>query len=50
MASALIISMFFSALGLLASASRLIWAFARDDGLPFPTYFSHVSSLLNLDE
>ncbi|OTB15086.1 hypothetical protein K445DRAFT_23100 [Daldinia sp. EC12] len=43
MASALIISMFFSALGLLASASRLIWAFARDDGLPFPTYFSHIN-------
>lgn len=43
MVSALIISIFFSALGLLASASRLIWAFARDDGLPFPRYFSHVS-------
>lgn len=42
MVSALIISIFFSALGLLASASRLIWAFARDDGLPFPRYFSHV--------
>jgi choline transport protein len=42
MVSALIISMFFSGLGLLASASRLIWAFARDDGLPFPRYFSHV--------
>ncbi|KAI1076552.1 putative amino acid permease [Whalleya microplaca] len=44
MISALIISIFFSALGLLASASRLIWAFARDDGLPFPRYFSHVDS------
>lgn len=43
MVSALIISIFFSGLGLLASASRLIWAFARDDGLPFPRYFSHVS-------
>ncbi|RWA09390.1 hypothetical protein EKO27_g5710 [Xylaria grammica] len=42
MVSALIISILFSGLGLLASASRLIWAFARDDGLPFPRYFSHV--------
>lgn len=44
MVSALIISIFFSALGLLASSSRLIWAFARDDGVPFSRYFSHVSS------
>lgn len=44
MVSALIISMVFSSLGLMASASRLIWAFARDDGLPFPKYFSHVDS------
>jgi amino acid transporter len=43
MVSSLIISILFSGLGLLASASRLIWAFARDDGLPFPRYFSHVS-------
>ena len=45
MVSALIISMFFSALGLLASSSRLIWAFARDDGLglSLSRYFSHVS-------
>ncbi|KAF2463971.1 putative amino acid permease [Lindgomyces ingoldianus] len=44
MVSALIISIFFSALGLLASGSRLIWAFARDDGMPFPHYFSHVDA------
>jgi choline transport protein len=44
MVSAPIISIFFSALGLLASGSRLILAFARDDGIPFPRYFSHVSS------
>lgn len=25
-----------------ASASRLTWAFARDGGLPFATYFAHV--------
>lgn len=26
-----------------ASASRLIWAFARDNGLPFSSFFSRVS-------
>lgn len=26
-----------------ASAIRLTWAFARDKGLPFPQYFTHVS-------
>jgi amino acid transporter len=44
MVSALIISILFSGLSLLASASRLLWAFARDDGLPFPRYFSRVGS------
>ena len=43
MTAALILSMIFLALGLLASASRFAWAFARDNGLPFSTYFSHVS-------
>ncbi|KAI0095426.1 putative amino acid permease [Hypoxylon sp. NC0597] len=47
MVSALFISFFFSALGLLASGSQLIWAFARDDGLPFPRYFSHVSDAIS---
>jgi choline transport protein len=28
--------------GTLASVSRLTWAFARDDGLPFSSYFKHV--------
>lgn len=28
--------------GSLASVSRLTWAFARDDGLPFSDYFKHV--------
>jgi choline transport protein len=27
-----------------ASVSRLAWAFARDGGLPFSSFFSHVSS------
>ena len=43
MTAALIISLIFSSLGTLASGSRLTWAFARDDGLPFSKYFSHVS-------
>ena len=48
MTAALIMSMIFSALGLVASASRFAWAFARDDGLPFSKFFSHVSGWLNL--
>lgn len=31
-----------SNLGVVASVSRLTWAFARDGGLPFSTYFAHV--------
>jgi choline transport protein len=29
--------------GLIASVSRLIWAFARDQGLPFSSFFSHIT-------
>lgn len=32
-----------SNVGVVASVSRLTWAFARDGGLPFSTYFSRVS-------
>lgn len=39
----LISTLTFTTFGLLASASRLAWAFARDKGFPFPDYFSHVS-------
>ena len=46
MTAAVIISLICSSLGLLASASRLSWAFARDEGLPFPKYFSHVSFIV----
>ncbi|OKP13509.1 Choline transport protein [Penicillium subrubescens] len=31
-----------SNVGVVASVSRLTWAFARDGGLPFSSYFSHV--------
>ncbi len=33
----------FSTFGLLASASRITWALARDKGFPFSTYFQYVS-------
>ena len=42
----LISALTFTTFGLLACASRLAWAFARDKGLPFPDYFAHVSILL----
>lgn len=40
----LISALIFSTFGLLACASRLAWAFARDKGFPFPDYFSYVST------
>src|SRR5689334_22514529 len=33
---------FAAMIGTLASVSRLTWAFARDDGLPFSNYFKYV--------
>ena len=44
----LIITLVFSTIGTLACASRLAWAFARDQGFPFSRYFAHVSTLSNL--
>lgn len=43
MMSAIIIISFASGFGILASVSRLTWAFARDGGLPFSEFFAHVS-------
>ena len=43
MCSALVLTLIFATFGTLASASRLTWAFARDNGFPFPKYFAHVS-------
>jgi len=43
MMSAIFIIAFASIFNILASTSRLTWAFARDRGLPFPGFFSHVS-------
>ena len=42
---ALMLTSLFSTFGLLASASRLTWALARDRGFPFSEYFQHVSLL-----
>jgi choline transport protein len=40
---ALILTVTFASMfGAVASVSRLTWAFARDDGLPFSNYFKHV--------
>jgi amino acid transporter len=36
--------LFISLFNILASVSRLTWAFARDNGLPFSNVFSYVSS------
>lgn len=32
-------------MGMIASTSRLTWAFARDNGLPFSRFFAHVRPL-----
>ena len=40
----LMLTSLFSTFGLLASASRLTWALARDRAFPFSKYFEHVSA------
>lgn len=42
MVCALISTLIFSTFGLLASASRLAWAFSRDKGFPFSDFFAKV--------
>ena len=42
---ALMLTSVFSTFGLLASASRLTWALARDKVFPFSNYFEHVSTI-----
>lgn len=41
--SGLMLTSVFSTFGLLASASRLTWALARDNTFPLSNYFKHVS-------
>lgn len=43
LASILVVMQFFANVGLLASASRMCWSFARDRGLPGWKYLQHVS-------
>lgn len=47
MMSAIIVVAFFATLGILASTSRLTWAFARDKGLPFSDFFAYVRYTLD---
>lgn len=39
---------FFAAFNIFASVSRLVWVFAKDNGLPFPKTFTHVSGVLTI--
>lgn len=43
MISVIIAMASFATLGSIAAASRTLWAFARDNGLPYSAYFAHVS-------
>ena len=46
MMTGIIIIAFSSGFALLASVSRLTFAFARDGGMPFSTFFAHVRARL----
>ncbi|KAK5194141.1 hypothetical protein LTR99_005628 [Exophiala xenobiotica] len=43
MMTAVIIVFTMNLFGIVASVSRLIWAFSRDKGLPFSAFFSHIT-------
>lgn len=43
------IVLFFTQFNVFASVSRLIWTFAKDNGLPFSRYFSYVRSHFCID-
>ena len=42
MVSGIVVSAITSTWGLLSAASRMTWAFCRDNGLPYSPYFAHV--------
>lgn len=48
MMCAIITVALFAVFGILASTSRLTWAFARDKGLPYSDFFSYVRETLEL--
>jgi choline transport protein len=50
MECAIIIIAFCSTFAILASVSRLTWAFARDGGLPFSDFFAYVGISLPHEE
>jgi choline transport protein len=50
MQSAVCMIGFASNIGVVASVSRLTWAFARDGGLPYSHFLSHVSSSFRLPQ
>ena len=50
MVSIIIITIVFSAISVLATASRQLWSFARDKGLPFSGWFATVSRSQRLAE
>lgn len=43
MISLILVIFFFCLFNIFASVSRLIWVFAKDNGLPFSNFFSYVS-------
>ena len=48
MMSCIVIIIICAVFAVLASTSRLTWAFARDNGLPFSGFFAHVSPTYNI--
>ncbi|MCJ1318976.1 hypothetical protein MMC15_004308 [Xylographa vitiligo] len=42
MTAVIIVTFIFEVFGLLATASRMTWAFAREDGLPFSSYLARI--------
>jgi choline transport protein len=48
MITGIVLSAITSTWGLLSAASRMTWAFCRDNGLPYSTYFAHVRTSLSL--
>lgn len=46
--SLLAVVFFFALFNIFASVSRLVWVFARDNGLPFSSFFAYVRQLTSL--
>ena len=48
MTSVILVNIVSSVITGIATASRMLWSFARDQGLPFSAFFSHVSEHFSL--